>query len=117
MPRKQRRRPATSEDPDIILNVQPTAEVSSHTRAAWVFDKLDVRHTIASQFRTSPARSRLLMVMVTSLNRSFTFCGHSYCHMIGNILFRTDVQTPPVEIPQLFNYPMKCGKLFTRWRT
>ena len=58
MPRKQKRRPADIEDSDLSLNAQPTAEVLSQKRAAWVFDILDVRHSSAIQFRTSPARSR-----------------------------------------------------------
>ena len=101
MPRKRRRRPAASEDPTLSLNSHPTAEVLSKKRAVWVFDSLDVRHSSASQFRTSPASLRSLMMRVTSLNRSSTFCGHSYCHMIGPILFRPDAQIPPMPIPQL----------------
>ena len=106
MNRKRRRRPDASENPDIILNIHPTAEVLSQERAAWVFDRLDVRHSSASQFITIPARSRSLVVRVPSLNRPFTFCSHYYCHMIGPILFRSDVQTPLVSIPQLSEYPM-----------
>ena len=64
MPRKSRRLPAASEGPNINLNAHPTAEVLLHNRAAWVFDSLDVRNSSASQFITSPSRSRLLMVRV-----------------------------------------------------
>ena len=106
IPRKRRRRPAASEDPDHSLNYHPTAEVLFQKRSVWVFDSLDVSHSSASQFRISPARSRPLMVSVPSLNRYFTLCGHSYCHMIGPILFRSDVQTTPVPITQLSEYPM-----------
>ena len=95
MPRKQRRSPAASEESDLILNVHPTAEVLSQKRAAWVFGILDMRHFSASQFRTSPAKSRPFMVSVPSLNRSFILCGHSSCHMIGLILFRPDFRLPP----------------------
>ena len=98
MPRKRRRRPAASEDPDISLNYHPRAKVFSQKRSAWVSDSLDVSHSISSQFRNSPDSSRLFMVRVYSLNRSFTFCGHSYYHMIGTILCRPDVQTLPVPI-------------------
>ena len=117
MPRKRRRRIDANEDPDISLNAHSTAKVLSQKRAAWVFDSLDVRHSSASQFRTSPVSSRSFMVSVPSFKRSFTFCGHSSFHMIGPILFSPDVQTPPVPIPQLYEYPMYCGKLFTSWRT
>ena len=106
IPRKRSRRPDDSEDSDLILNDHRTAEVLLHKRAVWVFDRLDVRHSIASQFRTSPFSSRLLMVSVNSLNVYFTLCGHSSCHMIGPILFRSDVQTTPVPITQLSEYPM-----------
>ena len=64
MPRKRRRRPDDSEDPDLSLNAHPTAEVLSQNRAAWIFGSLDVRHSSASQFRTSPARSRSLILRV-----------------------------------------------------
>ena len=104
--RKQRRRPATSEDPDISLNVHPTDKLLSQKRAAWVFDILDVRHSSARQFITSPARLRSLILRVPSLNMSFTFCGQYYCHMICPILFRTHLQTTPVPITQLSEYPM-----------
>ena len=101
MPRKRRRRTAARNYPDISLNVHPTAKVLSQKRDAWVFDILDVRHSSARKFRTSPARSISLMVRVNSLNRSFTFCGNNSCHLIGPILFRPYVKTPPVPIPQL----------------
>ena len=71
MPRKHRRRPAANEDPDFSLNNHPTAKVLLQNRSAWVFDSLDVKHSSASQFRTSPAILRLLMVRVPSLNMSF----------------------------------------------
>ena len=106
MPRKWRRRPVDSEDPNLILNSHPTAEVLYQKRAVWVLDSLDVRHSSASQFRTIPASSRSFMVRVPSLNRSSTFCDQSSCHMIGPILFMIDAQTPPVPIPQLYEYPM-----------
>ena len=83
IPRKRRRRPAASDYPDITFNVHPTAEVLSQKRSAWVFDRLDVRHSSAIQLRTIPARLVLLMVRLPSFNMSFTFCGHSYFHMIG----------------------------------
>ena len=51
---KRRRRPAASEDPNLSLNVHPTAEVLSQNRAAWVFYRLDVKHYSAIQFRTIP---------------------------------------------------------------
>ena len=106
MPRKRRRRPDASEDPNLSLNIHLTAEVLSQKRSVWVFDRLYVRHSSASQFRTSPSRSRPLMVKVSSLNSSFTFFGHYSFHMIGTILFRPDVQTPHESIPQLSEYPM-----------
>ena len=83
MPKKRRIRPDAREEPDISLLVHPTSEVLSQKRAAWVFYRLDVRHYSASQLRTSPASSRLLMVRVPDLNSPFTLCGHSYFHMIG----------------------------------
>ena len=91
MPRKRRISPAASEDPDITLLVHPTSEVLLRKRDVWVFDILDVRSSSTSQLITIPDSSISLMVRVTSLNRYFTFCCHSYCHMIGTILFRTDV--------------------------
>ena len=91
MPRKRRRCPAASDDPDLSLNFHPTAEVLSQKRAVWVFYRLDVRHSIIIQLKTSHAIWRSFIVRVTSLNGSFTFCGQSHFHMIGPILFRPDV--------------------------
>ena len=62
MPRKRRRHPVASEEPYLSLNVHPTAEVLSQKRAAWVYDRLDVRYSSTSQFRTVPDSSRSLMV-------------------------------------------------------
>ena len=106
MTRKRRIRTDASEEPDLSLIVHPTSEVLSQKRAAWVFYRLDVRHYSASQLITSPASSRLLMVRVPDLNSPFTLCGHSYFQMIGPILFKLDVWTPPMKIPQLPDYLM-----------
>ena len=47
---------------------------------------------------------------------TFTFCGHSSFHIIGPMLFRPYLHNPPVPIPQLYQYLMKCGKVLTSWR-
>ena len=106
MPRKRSRRTADSDDPNLSLNAHPTAKLLLQKRATWVFDSLYVSNSSASQFRTNPAISRSLMVSVTSLNSSFTFCGQYSCHMIGPIFFRPDFQTPPAPIPKLSEYPI-----------
>ena len=106
MPSKRRRRPSAKDEPDMSLIVCPTSEMLSQKMYAWVFDRLYVSHYIASQLRTSPASSRLLMVRLPDLNSSFTFCGHSDCQIMGPILFRPDVHTSPMPIPQLSESPM-----------
>ena len=91
MNRKRRRRPDAREEPDLRLIVHPTAKVLSQSMAAWLFTSLDVRHSSASQLRTSSASSILFMIKVIALNISFTLSGHYFYQMIGPILFRPDV--------------------------
>ena len=64
MSRKQRIHPDASDDTELILNVHPTSKVLSQKRDEWVFDRLYVRYSSASQFRTSPSRSRSLVARV-----------------------------------------------------
>ena len=106
MPRKCRIIPIAREEPYLSLIFHSTAEVLSQNRSAWLFYRLDVSHSSASQLRTSPAILILLMVRLPAFNSYFTLCGHYYCKMIGPILFRPDFQTPPVPIPQLSEYPI-----------
>ena len=58
MPRKRIRRTEVSKYPDLSLNAHPTAKVLLQKRDVWVFDILDVRHSSAIQFRTSPSSLR-----------------------------------------------------------
>ena len=95
MPNKRRRCPAAREEPDKRLNVHPTAEVLSQKRAAWVWARLEVMHSSASQLRTIPDRSIIFMASVLDMKISFTVCGYSSCQMIDPIFLRPDVQSSP----------------------
>ena len=91
MPRKKRRYLAAREESDLSLILHPTAEVLSQKRAEWVFGRLYVRHSSASQLRTRSDSLISFMVRVPALKSYFTFYGLSSCQMIGPILFRPDV--------------------------
>ena len=106
MPRERMRSTSAREEPDIILIVHPTTEVLSQKRAEWLWVRLDVMNSSASQLITIPVNLSLLMVRVTALKISFTFCINSSCDMIGHILFRPDVQNHPVPITQISEYPI-----------
>ena len=104
MPRKRRSSPITRYEPDRSLNVHPTDEVLSQNRDAWLRERLEVIHSIASQLRTGPSRLISCMVIVADMKISFTVCGHYSCQIIGSILLRLYFHNPPVLIPQLSEY-------------